>query len=168
VPTTELDRILEQIRFARTYTLQLLEDVEPASWFRRPAEGVTHIAWQVGHLAMAEYRLALERVRGRRPDDAALIDDAFLALFGNQSIPDPDPAKNPPPDAIRTVLDRVHEQTLRETAALDPAALAQPPEKAHRLAKTKGAALLWCAQHELIHAGQIGLLRRLLGRPHRW
>jgi uncharacterized damage-inducible protein DinB len=163
-----VDRIVDQIRFARSYTVQLLEDLEPASWFRRPAEGVTHIAWQVGHLATAEYFLALERVRGRRPEDAAVIDDAFVALFGRQSIPDPDPAKYPALETIRAVFDRVHEQTLRETPALDPAVLAEPLGRAHRVAKTKGAALIWSAQHELIHAGQIGLLRRLLGRPPQW
>jgi uncharacterized damage-inducible protein DinB len=36
------------------------------------------------------------------------------------------------------------------------------------LAQTKRASLLWCAQHELVHAGQIGLLRRLLGYPPLW
>ena len=45
---------------------------DPAEWFRQPTEGVTHIAWQVGHLALAEYWLTLERIRGRRPDDLHL------------------------------------------------------------------------------------------------
>ncbi len=39
------------------------------------------IAWQVGHLAMAEYRLALERIRGPQPQDAGLISEEFLRLF---------------------------------------------------------------------------------------
>jgi hypothetical protein len=33
----------------------------------------------------------------------------------------------------------------------------------HPLVRTKLWALLWCAQHEAVHAGQIGLLRRQLG-----
>ena len=33
----------------------------------------------------------------------------------------------------------------------------------HQFATTKLRALLWCAQHEMLHAGQIGMLRRYLG-----
>jgi hypothetical protein len=38
----------------------------------------------------------------------------------------------------------------------------------HPLVKTKLWALLWCAQHESVHAGQIGLLRRQLGYSPLW
>jgi uncharacterized damage-inducible protein DinB len=38
----------------------------------------------------------------------------------------------------------------------------------HALVRTKYQALAWCAQHEVVHAGQIGLLRRLLGHPPVW
>ena len=164
----ELALAIDQIRFARGYTLNLLADVDPADWFRTPAGGVSHVAWQVGHLAMAEYRTALERIRGCKPEDDALIDEAFLKLFGRESVPSPDARLYPHPTEIRAVLDRVHEQTLRELPALGEAALAEPPAKPHRLAKTKLASLLWCGQHEMLHAGQIGLLRRLLGKPPQW
>lgn len=36
------------------------------------------------------------------------------------------------------------------------------------LAKTKMESLLWCAHHEMLHAGQIGLLRRQLGYAPLW
>ncbi len=37
------------------------------------------------------------------------------------------------------------------------------PPPAHPAFTTKLGALLYCARHEALHAGQIGLLRRLLG-----
>jgi uncharacterized damage-inducible protein DinB len=46
--------------------------------------------------------------------------------------------------------------------------LDEPVLTPHSLVKTKFEALLWCAQHEGVHAGQIGLLRRLLGYPPVW
>jgi hypothetical protein len=159
---------LEQIAFARGYTLRLLDGLDPAEWFRMPAEGITHIGWQVGHLAMAEYRLALERIRGPRPADEAFISAHFLAMFARQSQPDPDPTRNPKPVEIRTVLDRVHDQVLREVPNHSDEDLAAPPTKPHKVAATKRASLLWCAEHEMLHAGQIGLLRRLLGHPPLW
>src|SRR5947208_5071025 len=96
---------LDRIAFARTYTTGLLDTIDPADWFRTPAEGVTHVAWQVGHLAFAQYLLCLKRVRGPRPDDEALIPTAFLKAFARESVPDPDPAKYPPA-AIRATFDR--------------------------------------------------------------
>jgi hypothetical protein len=168
VTRADLDRALEQITFARNYTLRLLDATDPAEWFRRPPGGVTHVAWQIGHLAMAEYRMALERVRGRLPGDEPLISDDFLARFGRDSTPDPDPSRYPPAAEIRTVFDRVHAQTLRELPGVDPATLAEPPVKPHSLAPTKLACLFWCAAHEMVHAGQIGLLRRLFGHRPLW
>ena len=70
---SRIELIVGQIGTARQYTLSLLEDLGPDDWFRQPSEGVTHIAWQVGHLAVAEYFLTLERIRGQGPDDAELI-----------------------------------------------------------------------------------------------
>jgi hypothetical protein len=159
---------VDQILFARRYTLGLLDGVPEAEWFRMPAEGVTHVAWQVGHLAMAEYRLCFELLRGRRAEDSELISDDFLRLFSRNSVPEADPAKYPAPAAIRAVFDRVHERTLAELKDFPEAELSAPPTRTHRLAKTKLESLFWCAHHEMLHAGQLGLLRRLFGRAPQW
>jgi uncharacterized damage-inducible protein DinB len=82
-----------------------------------------------------------------------------------ESVPDPDPAKYPSPADLRAVFDRVHEQVLREVRGLDEGELDQPVPHPHPFATTKLQALLWCARHEMLHAGQIGLLRRQLGYP---
>jgi hypothetical protein len=165
---SDLRTALEQIAFARRYTLGLLDGLDPAEWFRMPAEGVTHIAWQVGDLAFAQYRLALERVRGPRPDDGELLPQPFFRLFSRESVPNPDPAKHPAPAETRAVFDRVHERVLGDLAGHPEADLDSPLEPPHRLAKSKREVLFRCGQHELIHTGQIALLRRLLGRPSRW
>ena len=72
-------------------------------------------------------------------------------------VPDFDPPKYLAPAEIRAELDRVHKQVLRELPGLDEAELDQPVPHPHPFAKTKLLLLLWCAQHEMIHAGQIGL-----------
>jgi uncharacterized damage-inducible protein DinB len=117
---------------------------------------------------MAEYRLALERVRGRQADDEALISDAFLSHFGRESVPDPEPARNPSIEEIRSVFERIHERTLAELVHLADGELDKPVLKPHALCKTKRESLFWCANHEMLHAGQIGLLRRLLGHAPVW
>lgn len=165
---SRLQMAIEQIVFARQYTNRLLEQTPESDWFRQSAAGVSHIAWQVGHLAMAEYRLALDRTRGERPEDRDLIPPVYFTLFGRASEPVPEAAAYPPLAEIRAVFDRVHAQTLKELPGLNDADLDQPTLKPHAIAKTRLWSLLWCAHHESIHAGQIGLLRRQLGQPPLW
>jgi DinB superfamily len=165
---TRLQIAIDRIRFSRDYSLRLIESIPIADWFRMPSPAVTHVGWQVGHLAMAEYRMALERIRGALPDDAGLISQAFLKQFGKESVPDPEASKYPSPSDIRGVLDRVHAQTMRELAELPEAEWDVPPVKAHSLCKTKLEGVFWCAHHEMLHTGQIGLLRRLFGYAPQW
>jgi len=162
---SRLQTATDQIRFARKYTLRLLNATKEEDWFTMP--GMTHVAWQVGHLAMAQYRMVFERVRGMRPEDARLVSGDFLKLFLRDSVP-AGAAAYPSAAEIRAVFDRVHEQAMLELAALDEGELDRPILTPHALVKTKFEALLWCGQHEFVHAGQIGLLRRLLGYEPVW
>ena len=160
---SRLQTAIDQIRAARGYTEGLLDQIDFADWFRQPAEGVTHVAWQVGHLAMAEFRLAGQRIRGQRPEDSGLISEDFLKLFGKGSSPVADPARYPAPAELRGVFDRVHRQTVAELQTLSDDVLDEPSLPEHPMFATKLGALCWTAQHEFLHAGQIGLLRRLQG-----
>ena len=156
---------IDQIVFVRNYTIGLLDQIPTEEWFRMPAGHVSHIGWQVGHLACAEYRLALWRLRSERTEDTLLLPEHFQPLFGWDSVPDPDPAKYPSQAETRATLDRIHEQVLREVSALNEDELDYPVPHPSPFAKTKLTALLWCSHHEMLHAGQIGLLRRQLGHP---
>lgn len=165
-----LQSALVQLNLTRHYTLGLLGDIPEDKWFWMP-HGVTHVAWQVGHIAMAEYNLTLARIRGTLPTDRALFPiDNFAELFGRTSIPKADAASYPAPSALRETLTRIHAQTQKELPTLAdddlnlPSALAKP----HPIVTTKLSSLLWCAQHEMIHAGQIGLLRRIMGTEPKW
>jgi hypothetical protein len=168
MPMSPLQLATEQIKFARSYTLEALAAVKDDDWFRPPPGGVTHLAWQVGHLAMAEFRMVLERVRGPRPDDADVLPPEYLQIFGRGSDPLAASADYPPMAAIRGVFDRVHERVLGELPLLTEAHLAAQPLTVHRIANTGLRCLWWCSQHELIHTGQIALIKRQLGYPAVW
>jgi hypothetical protein len=159
-----LDLALQQIEFARAYTLATLEGVQEADWFAMPAGCPTHLAWQIGHLAMAEYGLCLFRQRGRQPVDLELMTSSFRKLFSRGSAPQADAAKYPSPIEIRATFDRVHQQVLAEAPAFTADQLSEPVEMPYAVEATKFGSLLFCSHHEMLHAGQIGLIRRLLGK----
>jgi len=154
----------QQIEFARDYTSSLIADIHDSDWFQMPGNSVTHVAWQVGHLAMAQYGLCLFRIRGRSPADSELMSSSFRKKFMKSTTPNPDPAENPAPAEIREVLDRVHQQTLRELAEYNDNQLQDTIDEPYAVFNTKLGALLFCSAHEMMHAGQVGLLRRLLGK----
>lgn len=165
---SRLRAALNGITFAREYTLALLDTIPIADWFRVPPAGVSHVGWQVGHLATAQYRLCLARTRGPRSEDTVFMPEGFVRAFGATSAINPDPAAYPPANFVREVFDRVHQRVLAEVPTLDDAALNAPLEMPHRICRTKFDCLPWCGRHELVHAGQIGLLRRQLGFDPVW
>jgi len=162
---TPVQYAIHQIKSARLYTDDLLNHVAETDWFRQPTEGVTHIAWQAGHLAVCEYGLALKRVRGVLPADEELVTARDFELFGKGSVPMADSREYPSPNEIRELMNRVHATVLSELAGIDEVVFEEPASTPpHPMFNTKHGALVWCAQHEFLHAGQIGLIRRLLGQ----
>jgi len=163
-PSARLELARQQIEFARHYTLGLLENIDPTEWFVQPGGTTTHLAWQVGHLAMAEYGLCLFRQRGRQPVDMELMSSKFRKTFSRGTTPDPDPARNPQPVEILNVLQRIHVQMLAELPDFSDEQLDEPIDQPYAVRATRLGALYFCSHHEMLHAGQIGMLRRLLGK----
>jgi len=164
---SRLQEALEQIDFARRYTRERIDSIPLADWFTIPAGGVSHIAWQVGHIAIAEYRICLGRLRARTAADDELMPEAFLKRFVPGSIPG-SASEYPPAEAIRAVYDRVHARILEELPAYPDADLDLPPLFPHALFTTRIAALHYAPLHEMIHCGQIALIRRMLGQNPIW
>jgi hypothetical protein len=155
----------QQIVFAREYTKSLLADVPDALWYEQPPGCPSNIAWQVAHLAFAQYALALMRVRGKEPTDQGLITNDFFKRFKKGSVP-PAAAENDfPLTEIRATFDRVYERAMQEIPTFNEQLLAEPLPAPFVAYPNKLGSLLFCAAHEMLHAGQIGLLRRQLGKP---
>ncbi|MEX2174650.1 MAG: DinB family protein [Pirellulaceae bacterium] len=159
-----LNLALQQIEFARGYTLSILAAIDEADWFTMPPGCPTHVAWQVGHLAMAEYGLCLFRMRGRQPIDLELMTGSFRKQFSRGTVPATDSARYPSAEEIRATLDRVHAQVLQESPSFTAGQLPEPVEMPYAVEATKLGGLLFCSHHEMLHAGQLGILRRLLGK----
>lgn len=156
---------LGQVEFTRRYTLELLEQVDPADWWVTPPGMTSCIAWQVGHLAVSQYGLMLFRQRGRAAGDLELMPGWLRKRFGRGSLPpsEPDPAI----DARRLldILNAIDQAARQSVAAQAVESLMEPAEMPYAVLPTKLGAILFCPLHESLHAGQIGLIRRGLGLP---
>ncbi|MGN6545124.1 MAG: DinB family protein [Aureliella sp.] len=159
------DQALAQIKWMRQYTLQLIEAVPQELWYVMPAGSATHLAWQVGHIAVAQYGLMLFRQRGRVESDMELMPGWLRKNFGKGSSPAAlvDDAKRPSPESLLERLNSIHAEGCETVAGLAPETLLQPSDMPYVAYANNLGALLFCPLHESIHAGQIGLLRRLHG-----
>ncbi|MBX9628859.1 MAG: DinB family protein [Gemmataceae bacterium] len=92
----------------------------------------------------------------------------YLQTFGRDPVVSPDPARYPSPADIRATFDRVHERALADLTDFPDADLDSGIGAAHRFCRTKLDCVRWCSAHEMLHTGQIGLLRRLFGHPPVW
>jgi DinB superfamily len=162
---TRIQAAVERLEMARRRVKEFTGDLTPAEWFWQPAEYTTHVAWQVGHLAVSEYNLCLRRVRGRTQADESLIPGAFIEHFKLGSQPVAGAENYPPITEVKRVFDAVHAQALKELAALTDEDLDVPVEQPHPVFQTKLGAVDYASSHEMVHNGQIGLLRRLMGKP---
>ena len=159
-----LELAIKQISFAQSYTLELLEDIDDADWFAVPEGATTHVAWQVAHLAMARYGLCLFRQRGRADVDRDLLPRGFVKSYGKGSTPDPAPENNLSPTEIRDIYEKVSQQALAEMEGFSDEQLNESIDMPYAVYPTKLGCLIFCSHHEMLHAGQIGLIRRLLGK----
>ncbi len=149
---------------AREYTMSLLEGLSGDDWFWSPDPAVTNIAWQVGHLAFAQYGLMLFRQRGRMTQDMQLMSGRFRKTFARGTTPSAERSTSPDRIEIMDTLGRVHEQSFLELATFTETELDEPIDRPYSTFATRYGALLFAGDHEMLHAGQIGLLRRLMGK----
>ena len=157
------DLILQQFKWARQYTRQLIDSIPETLWYSQPTGVRTHVAWQVGHLAVSQYGLMLFRQRGRLPGDLDLMPGWLRKQFGRGTTPSESAAGMPSPLELLTMLDKIDAQSQAEVAQLTADQLGEPTEMPYASYPIKLGALLFCPIHESIHAGQLGLLRRLHG-----
>jgi len=158
-----LQGALGQITFARRYVLEMLDSTPHELWFQIPPGLSTHIAWQIGHLTVSQYGLLMFRVRGRQPEDLLLMPSKFRKAYARASTPNPDPTEQPTATELLDHFSRVHERALSELATVDPRQLSDPVDMPYAAYPTKLGAILFCPMHEMLHAGQIGVIRRALG-----
>jgi uncharacterized damage-inducible protein DinB len=139
-----------------------LGDLSDADLLVRPAPGANHIAWQLGHLINAEQSLAkylpgatgieLPPGWGEKYSSEASRSDAttgyltktqYLELYKKSR------------DNLVKTIDRFSDQDLDK-----------PTEgRLSQMFPTVGELLMLVANHPLMHAGQIVVVRRKLGKP---
>ena len=160
------DFLAQQLDGSREWTLRLIADLKGGDWIFQPAPGLAHPLWLCGHLASSENLLIYVRCLGTK----GLLDASFAEHF-----PIGGPVKSaaehdyPPISVVLDTMKTVHEQTLQAIREMSESLLAEPAFAAdgksiHPHYRDKAGVVAHCSRHEGFHAGQIAMIRRLLGK----
>lgn len=153
---------------ARGLLKHFLEEIDQEKWCWQPAEGINHVAWQVGHLAVAQYGLCIKRVVGDSPESEDVLPLSFLKRYGKGSTPSPDTTENASVEELLATLDAVDERMHEVLATTQDEELEVELKKPHPMFSTVLGGVEFAPQHEMMHIGQIVILRRLMGMDPTW
>jgi hypothetical protein len=157
----------DAIKTALTGTKEALDrylgDLSDADLLVRPVPNANHIAWQLGHLILAEVHLLAKQVPGATYPE---LPKGFAEQHAREAA-GRDSAKGFLTKAEYLALfNQVRAATLANLAKLPDSDLDKPTTgEMARFAPTVGALLLLQSNHTLMHAGQFTVVRRKLGKP---
>ncbi len=139
----------------------LLNDLSDADLLVRPVPGANHIAWQLGHLIVAEHRM----VSGNLPGVAYPELPAGFADRHTKETAAKDTGFGTKAEYLN-LFNKVRQATIDALAKLSDADLDKPTTgRVAEMAPTLGALLGLNADHVQMHGGQFSVVRRKLGKP---
>jgi hypothetical protein len=142
-------------------------DLDGKEWNFQLGPGLHHALWLCGHLTTAQESLVFKRCLGQE----GVLEEEFRAHFSiGGPVPGPDEHSFPRPKVVLAAMDALHARTLKAIRSMSDELLAEPAFAAdgkskHPFYDTKLGAITHLARHEAFHAGQLAMLRRLMGKP---
>jgi uncharacterized damage-inducible protein DinB len=150
--------LLENLCEARQISRRLLDGLSDAELRMRPAPGTNTIAWQLGHLVVSE-RAMLAPANVIFPDLPA----GFAARHAKAAAGRDDKTGLLSHSAYLALLEETRSATLAAVGRFSAEDLNR--ETGIPYAPTTAAVLRALVHHELMHAGQWTIVRRLAGLP---
>jgi uncharacterized damage-inducible protein DinB len=148
------------LRTSRFVVTSYLSDLSDPDIAQSPADGANPLAWQLGHLVKSEH----DMLNGIRAGASPALPPGFSERYGKEKA-----SNDGPFDTKATYLDLMERQraaTLVTLGSFGAEQLDEPgPEGMKSYAPTIGAVFAMIAGHEMLHSGQIAVLRRRLGKP---
>ncbi|MCG3137714.1 MAG: hypothetical protein HJJLKODD_01564 [Phycisphaerae bacterium] len=156
--------LIDQLQRTREWTLKLLQDISGTDWTYQINPGAQHVLWLCGHLATSQDTLLFQRCLQRE-----VLDPEFRRHF-----PIGGPIRSrteygwPAPELVLQKMADMQQSTISAIREIDPAILQEPAFGAqgskHPHYDTKIGAINHMNRHEAFHAGQMALIRRMLGK----
>ncbi len=149
-----LQAAVDELIFTRMRLVKVVKDLTQEQWFAQPDGFVNNVAWNVGHLVIAQQYLCY----GRLGLELA-FENGLSKKFGGGTSP-ADWDAQPDTDELTRLLTELPEQLSADVAAgkFDSYVMPEPVEGRFPPAKTALHSFIFNQYHEGLHAGTIGEL----------
>ena len=156
-----LDNGLAVLAFARRATLAFLDDLPEDKLCYSPVPDGNHAMWLIGHVTVTD-----DAVCSGLGGGPAKCPEGWNGLFGMGSTPMPDPSAYPSATELKEHLHARREDLIAWFRSMDHAKLTQAlPEDSLRFAPNYAGLMASLAYHEGLHAGQLRVITKSLGKP---
>jgi hypothetical protein len=140
-----------------------LADFTDAELLVRPCEGANHVAWQFGHLIVAEASMVEAAAAGK----GGKVPEKYRSIFSKENASSNDLSLFPTKSDLLATFDTVRAASIEWAKGLKEEDLDKPgPEKMRSFIPTIGALARILLEHTALHIGQFQVTRRKLGKPH--
>jgi len=157
---TAKDVIRHSLELCHSVLKTYLADLTDEDLLIRPVPGANHTAWMLGHLLICEN--GLKDLGYAMP----ALPEGFVEAYAKETARSDDPAKFHKKAQYLQWLQEQRDATLAHLKALPEADLDKPaPEEAREYAPTVGAMFNAIGIHDMMHAPQMSVVRRKLGKP---
>jgi uncharacterized damage-inducible protein DinB len=159
---TQIELAADLAQRSQGMLMMTLADFSDADFFVRPCPGANHAAWQLGHLAASEASI----INGVKPGANTTVSEEFASKFKKENSTKDDVAFFPSKAAILEQLAKTRAATIAFIKTLTPADLDKPgPERMQKMCPTVGHLINLVGNHDMMHMGQLQVIRRKLGKP---
>ncbi len=156
------DEIAKMIERGTQMLQKHFVDFSDADMLVRPVPNANHAAWQMAHLANSQ----IMATKAVAPEAVISVPANFAESHTKEAAASDDPARFPNKATVLKILEDVKNAQVSALKKMTNEDLAKPgPEKARGYADTIGQLLLMGPMHSAMHAGQIQVIRRKLGKP---
>jgi len=140
-----------------------LSDLSDADLLVRPVPAANHLAWQLGHLVLAEQQLLGDYLPGAGFPE---LPAGFAKQHSKETAAIDPPAGFGTREQYLSLFNKARDATLAAVAKMSDADFDKPTTgNMAKFAPNVGALLLLVSNHVLMHAGQVTVVRRKLGKP---
>lgn len=155
------DAYKQTVEFCHLVMNMYVADLQQPDLFVRSVPGTNHIAWQLGHLILAN-RMMLQELGQPAPE----LPPSWEGAYTKETAGDDDPNHFASKEEYLAMAEQMKNASLAAIDATPEESLETPgPESMREYAPTVASVLSLMGTHWLMHAGQFVPVRRKLGKP---
>src|SRR5437762_1298471 len=158
--STANDVIAAALSNSQALLQRYTNDLKPDEYLHRTAPAANCAAWTIGHLLLTD-RKTLEKFG---VTDLPALPEGFEKRFSRDE-GCPQAGDFGDVSGLLQLFNQHRQRLIDAVKRATPEQLNKPLEKPHPMFSTPGELALFMSSHTAMHAGQITIIRRSLGRP---